>query len=146
MLSAVPNESCVAAAFFDGRTTLPPFPGAGVARQRNVELRALVRKFDLPRLSDGLHYPDRHGRRDGPALGQRRETLRGRWDRFRARSPTLLAEVVDRAIGLDAAPLDPQQTAQAVAFEALDLAQDAIFAWTFRFAGHRRLADASNHS
>ena len=43
-----------------------------------VELRALARRFDLPRA-----------------------TLRGWWDRFRARSPTLLAEVVDVAIGLD---------------------------------------------
>ena len=51
-----------------------------------IELRALARRFDLPR-----------------------ETLRGWWDRFRARSPTLLAEVVEVAIGLDAAPLDLRQ-------------------------------------
>lgn len=50
------------------------------------ELRALARRFDLPR-----------------------ETLRGWWDRFRARSPTLLAELVAVAIALDAAPLDLQQ-------------------------------------
>src|SRR3974377_2282502 len=42
--------------------------GAGV----ELELRALARRFDLPR-----------------------ETLHGWWDRFRARSPTLLAEVVE---------------------------------------------------
>ena len=62
-----------------------------------LELRALARRFDLPR-----------------------ETLRGWWDRFRARSPTLLAEVVEVAIGLDAAPLDLRQTGEAVVFEALD--------------------------
>ena len=63
-----------------------------------IELRALARRFDLPR-----------------------ETLRGWWDRFRARSPTLLAEVVEVALGLDAAPLDLQQAAhEAVVFEALD--------------------------
>jgi hypothetical protein len=61
-----------------------------------VELRALARRFDLPR-----------------------ETLRGWWDRFRARSPTLLAEVVEVAIGLDAAPLDLRQKGEAVVFEAL---------------------------
>ena len=55
------------------------------------ELRALARRFDLPR-----------------------ETLRGWWDRFRARSPTLLAEVSAVAIGLDAAPLDLRQTGAAV--------------------------------
>jgi Domain of unknown function (DUF6431) len=66
---------------------------ASVAR----ELRPLARRFDLPR-----------------------ETLRGWWDRFRARSPTLLAEVVEVAIGLDAAPLDLRQTGEAVVFEALD--------------------------
>jgi hypothetical protein len=61
-----------------------------------IELRALARGFDLPR-----------------------ETLRGWWDRFRARSPTLLAEVVEVAIGLDAAPLDLRQKREAVVFEAL---------------------------
>ena len=64
-----------------------------------IELRALARRFDLPR-----------------------ETLRGWWDRFRARSPTLLAELVEVAIGLDAAPLDLRQTGEAVVFEALDQA------------------------
>lgn len=48
------------------------------------------------------------------------ETLRGWWDRFRARSPTLLAEVVEVAVGLDAAPLDVRQTGEAVVFEALE--------------------------
>ena len=62
-----------------------------------IELRALARRFDLPR-----------------------ETLRGWWDRFRARSPTLLAEVMEVAIGLDAAPLDLRQKGEAVVFEALD--------------------------
>jgi hypothetical protein len=62
-----------------------------------IELRALARRFDLPR-----------------------ETLRGWWDRFRARSPTLLAEVVEVAIDLDAAPLDLRQSGEAVVFEALD--------------------------
>jgi transposase-like protein len=62
-----------------------------------LELRALARRFDLPR-----------------------ETLRGWWDRFRARSPTLLAEVVEVAIGLDAAPVDLRQTGEAVVFEALE--------------------------
>ena len=61
-----------------------------------IELRALARRFDLPR-----------------------ETLRGWWDRFRARSPTLLAEVVEVAIGLDAAPLDLRHKGEAVVFEAL---------------------------
>jgi hypothetical protein len=60
------------------------------------ELRALARRFDLPR-----------------------ETLRGWWDRYRARSPTLLAEVSAVAIGLDTAPLDLRQTGEAVVFEAL---------------------------
>jgi transposase-like protein len=64
-----------------------------------IELRALARRFDLPR-----------------------ETLRGWWDRFRARSPTLLAEVVEVAIGLDAAPLELRQKGEAVVFEALDQA------------------------
>jgi hypothetical protein len=59
----------------------------------NVELRALARRFDVPR-----------------------ETLRGWWDRFRARSPTLLAEV---AIDLNAAPLDLRQKGEAMVFEAL---------------------------
>lgn len=63
----------------------------------NVELRALARRLDLPR-----------------------ETLRGWWDRFRARSPTLLAEVVEVAIGLDAAPLDLRRQGEAVVFEALE--------------------------
>ena len=63
------------------------------------ELRALARRFDLPR-----------------------ETLRGWWDRFRTRSPTLLAEVSAVAIGLDAAPLDLRQTGEAVVFEALEQA------------------------
>jgi hypothetical protein len=62
-----------------------------------VELRVLARRFDLPR-----------------------ETLRGWWDRFRARSPTLLAEVLEVAIGLDPAPLDLRRTGGAAVFEALD--------------------------
>jgi hypothetical protein len=62
-----------------------------------IELRALARRFDLPL-----------------------ETLRGWWDRFRARSPTLLAEVVEVAIGLDPAPLDLRQKGEAVVFEALE--------------------------
>lgn len=63
-----------------------------------VELRALARRFDLPRA-----------------------TLRGWWDRFRARSPTLLAEmVVEVAIGLDPAPLDLRQKSEAAVFEALE--------------------------
>jgi len=66
-----------------------------------VELRALARRLDLPR-----------------------ETLRGWWDRFRARSPTLLAEVEEVAIGLDAAPLDLRQKGEAVVFEALDQTLD----------------------
>jgi transposase-like protein len=65
----------------------------------HVELRALARQFDVPR-----------------------ETLRGWWDRFRARSPTLLAEVFEVAVGLDAAPLDLRRTGEAVVFEALDQA------------------------
>jgi transposase-like protein len=64
-----------------------------------IELRALARRFDLPR-----------------------ETLRGWWDRCRARSPTLLAELVEVAIGLDAAPLDLRQQREAVVFEVLDQA------------------------
>jgi hypothetical protein len=64
-----------------------------------VELRALARQFAVPR-----------------------ETLRGWWDRFRARSPTLLAEVLEVAIGLDAAPLDLRRTSEAAVFEALDQA------------------------
>jgi len=65
----------------------------------DVELRALARRFDLPRA-----------------------TLRGWWDRFRARSPTLLAEVVEVAIGLDSASLDLRQKSEAVVFEALEQA------------------------
>ena len=66
-----------------------------------IELRALARRFDLPR-----------------------ETLRGWWDRFRARSPTLLAEVMEVALGLDAAPLDLRQKGKSVVFEALDQTLD----------------------
>jgi len=61
-----------------------------------LELRALARRFDLPR-----------------------GTLRGWWDRFRARSPTLLAQLVEVAIGLDPAPLDLRLKSEAVVFEAL---------------------------
>jgi transposase-like protein len=66
-----------------------------------IELRALARRFDLPR-----------------------ETLRGWWDRFRARSPTLLAEVMEVALRLDAAPLDLRQKGKSVVFEALDQTLD----------------------
>jgi transposase-like protein len=79
-----------------------------------IELRALARRFDLPR-----------------------ETLRGWWDRFRARSPTLLAEVVEVAIGLDAAPLDLRQQGEAVVFEALD---QALHRARRRF-GEQRIGD-----
>ena len=79
-----------------------------------VELRALARRFDLPR-----------------------ETLRGWWDRFRARSPTLLAEVVEVAIGLDAAPLDLRQKGEAVVFEALD---QTLYRARRRF-GEQRVGD-----
>jgi len=65
----------------------------------DVELRALARRFELPRA-----------------------TLRGWWARFRARSPTLLAEVVEVGVGLDPAPLDLRQKGEAVVFEALEQA------------------------
>ena len=65
----------------------------------DVELRALARRFDLPRA-----------------------TLRGGWARFRARSPTLLAEVVEVGVGLDPAPLELRQKGEAVVFEALEQA------------------------
>src|SRR5260370_6615093 len=65
----------------------------------DVELRALARRFDLPRA-----------------------TLRGWWARFRARSPTLLAEVVEVGVGLDPAPLELRQKGEAVVFEALEQA------------------------
>ena len=65
----------------------------------DVELRALARGFDLPRA-----------------------TLRGWWARFRARSPTLLAAVVEVGVGLDPAPLDLRQKGEAVVFEALEQA------------------------
>ena len=86
------------------------------ARRAGVEivLRALARRFDLPR-----------------------ETLRGWWDRFRARSPTLLAEVVEVAIGLDAAPLELRQKGEAVVFEALD---QALHRARRRF-GERRVSE-----
>jgi len=64
-----------------------------------VDLRALARRFDLPR-----------------------STLRGWWGRFRARSPTLLAEVLDVAIRLDPAPVDLRLKSEATVFEALDQA------------------------
>jgi transposase-like protein len=64
-----------------------------------VELRALARRVDRPRA-----------------------TLRGWWDRFRARSPTLLAEIVEVAIGLDPAPLDLRLSGEAAVFEALEQA------------------------
>ena len=99
-VSAVPIESCVAAGFlFLRRLDEVATIGQVLALRAGVEieLRALARRFDLPR-----------------------ETLRGWWDRFRARSPTLLAEVVEVAIGLDTAPLDLRQTGEAVVFEALD--------------------------
>ncbi len=62
-----------------------------------VELRALARRCNLPRA-----------------------TLRGWWGRFRARSPTLLAEVLEVAIRLDPAPVDLRLKAEAAVFEALD--------------------------
>jgi len=62
-----------------------------------VELRTLARRFSLPRA-----------------------TLRGWWGRFRARSPTLLAEVLDVAIRLDPAPVDLRLKGEATVFEALD--------------------------
>jgi transposase-like protein len=58
---------------------------------------ALARRFDVPR-----------------------GTVRGWWDRFRARSPTLLAEVVEVAIGLDPAPLVLRLSGEAAVFEALE--------------------------
>jgi transposase-like protein len=61
-----------------------------------VGVRALARQFDLPRA-----------------------TLRGWWDRFRARSPTLLAHLVEVAVGLEPAPLDLQLDGERVVFEAL---------------------------
>jgi hypothetical protein len=79
-----------------------------------LELRALARRFDRPR-----------------------GTLRGWWDRFRARSPTLLAEVVEVAIGLDAAPLDLRQKGEAVVFEALD---QTLYRARRRF-GEQRVSD-----
>jgi hypothetical protein len=63
----------------------------------NVHLRSLAQQFDLPR-----------------------GTLRGWWARFRARSPTLLAEVAEVAIGLDPAPLDLRLSGEAAVFEALE--------------------------
>jgi Domain of unknown function (DUF6431) len=79
------------------------------ARQA-VELRVLARRFDLPRA-----------------------TLRGWWDRFRARSPTLLAEVVEVAIRLEVAPLDLRLAREAAIFEALD---QAVSRARVRFGEH----------
>jgi hypothetical protein len=62
-----------------------------------VELRSLAHQCDL-----------------------RGATLRGWWNRFRARSPTLLTEVIEVAIGLNPAPLDLQLTSEAAVFEALN--------------------------
>jgi hypothetical protein len=62
-----------------------------------VHVRALARRFDVPR-----------------------GTVHGWWARFRARSPTLLAEVVEVAIGLDPAPLDLRLSGAAAVFEPLE--------------------------
>jgi hypothetical protein len=66
-----------------------------------VELRALAHRFELPRA-----------------------TLRGWRGRFRARSPTPLAEVMEVGIGLDPAPLDLRRKPEAAVFEALDQTHD----------------------
>src|SRR5262245_28674603 len=65
----------------------------------DVELRALARRFDLPRAA-----------------------LRGWRDRSRGRSATLLSEVVEVAIGLDSPPLDLRKKSEAVVLEALEQA------------------------
>ena len=62
-------------------------------------VRALARRFDLPRA-----------------------TVRAWWARFRARSPMLLADVLDVAIRLNPAPLDLLTDGEAAVFEALDQA------------------------
>ncbi len=93
-----------------------------------VELRALARRFDRPRA-----------------------TLRGWWDRFRARSPTLLAEVAEVAIGLDPAPLDLRLSGDAAVFEALEQALHRahrrfgagvgdVWRWWSRISGGKILA------
>lgn len=66
-----------------------------------------------------------------------RATLRGWWDRFRARSPTLLAEVVEVAIGLDPAPLEVRLSGEAAVFEALEQA----FSHARRRFGEERVGD-----
>ncbi len=65
----------------------------------NLELRTIARRFDLPRT-----------------------TLRAWWGRFWTRWPTLLAELLDLAIGLDAAPVELLMDGEAAVFEALDQA------------------------
>jgi len=75
-----------------------------------VELRALARRFGLPR-----------------------STLHGWWGRFRTRSPTLLAEVLDVAIRLNPAPVDLLLNGEAVVFEALD---QAVGRARIRFGEH----------
>ena len=66
---------------------------------QDAAVRALARRFDLPRA-----------------------TVRAWWGRFRTRSPTLLAELLDVAIGLNSAPVDLRLNGEAAVFEALDQA------------------------
>src|SRR5216684_6228062 len=98
------SQPCAAARF-----SVSPTAGRGcrhrpsarsqLRARHSVNLRALARRFDLSRA-----------------------TLRGWWGRFRARSPTLLAEVLELAISLDPAPVELLTDGEAVVFEALDQA------------------------
>jgi hypothetical protein len=73
-------------------------------------VRTIARRFDLPRA-----------------------TLRAWWGRFRTRSPTLLAELLALAIGLDPAPIELLTNGEAAVFEALD---EAVARARARFGEH----------
>jgi hypothetical protein len=77
---------------------------------QRLELRALARRFDLPRAT--------------PCAW---------WSRFWTRWPTLLAEVLDLAIGLDPAPVDLLMDGAGAVFEALDKAVARVH---IRFGDH----------
>jgi transposase-like protein len=85
-----------------------------LAAVQRAPLRALARRFDLPRA-----------------------TVRAWWGRFRTRSPTVLAELLDVAVRLNSAPVDLQLNGEAAVFEALD---QAISRARIRFG--ERIGDA----
>ena len=100
----------------------------------NAAVRALARRFDLPRA-----------------------TVRAWWGRFRTRSPTVLTELLDVAIRLNPAPVDLLTDGEAAVFEALDQAvirarvrfgERVGDAWRFwsRISGGRVLATNTSAS